>query len=688
MLKWILLGTGAVLMIVAGTSAPKATSHRPPIDIRPGVPVEPNLNMPRCAEEQRVETPDQLEQVLRSSFVGCVTIPKDHFLNMTGKTEIPIRRGVTLTGERGELGSRPSLFTNAKCRDPSVQPGSAERCDGYSLFVITENNISVSGLHLRGPANGSRSKQQPYVNGIAVTADPNMKLGQGIYIYENELDEWTGNAVGIGSTNKARTPEQYGAEWTPLTKDDAKLIRVEYNFIHHNARDDGGYGVGVGSGAFASITGNVFDFNRHAVASDGFAKSGYIARFNYVLHGGFEQDGSYNQHFDVHGTNDENGSNVSSGYGGTAGDYYEVSYNAIHGAQGYFCAIVCLKTRPALLLRGKPTSGMHFDGNVVIHDDLDAAVSLKMEQGDTGIGEHHEDFNFSAADNQFGTDHSSDLATGDFDGDGRTDVFVATGTAWFFSRGGREAWEFLHASDKLTHELGFADIDNDRVTDVLYRDGSGNLGFVKSGRVPLQPLTTTPEPMANLRFGDFDGDGLTDIFYTRSGQWWVWYGRLKDWQATQTSSFAVSDFLFGEFDAQKGTDIAAITGGKWQISSGAVGSWTELNSLLRSSFKGAVVADFDGGGRSDIAFDEGRAGWSYSPGGAGALRTLRDGDIEFPRYPELSRLLVGSFEDDRRATVISYYILSGEGVPAPDHFMIWRGGNQERFEKHSWHAMR
>src|SRR5262249_23063467 len=162
------------------------------------------------------------------------------------------------------------------------------------------------------------------------------------------------------------------------------------------------------------------------------------------------QDDYYNQHFDVHGTNDANGSNQSTGYGGTAGDYYEIAYNTIRGAQGYFCFIACLKTRPALMLRGKPTTGMHFDANVLGHGDPDPAVSLKMSKGDTGLRENEREFNFEAAGNKFGTDHSADLATGDFDGDGRTDVFVATGTAWFFSSGGQGAWELLHGSNKLT----------------------------------------------------------------------------------------------------------------------------------------------------------------------------------------------------------------------------------------------
>ena len=46
----------------------------------------------------------------------------------------------------------------------------------------------------------------------------------------------------------------------------------------------------------------------------------------------------------MHGTNDTNGNNISTGYGGTAGENYEVAFNAIRGAQPYYCFIFCLKT--------------------------------------------------------------------------------------------------------------------------------------------------------------------------------------------------------------------------------------------------------------------------------------------------------------------------------------------------------
>ena len=345
------------------------------------------------------------------------------------------------------------------------------------------------------------------------------------------------------------------------------------------------------------------------------------------------------------------------------------------------------------MLRGTPTVGAFFNDNIDVHADLDAAVALKASKLATGIGEDEQAFHFQASGNHFRVDNSSRLGAGDFDGDGRTDVIVTTGNAWFYSSAGSEPWQFLYASNQLVGDLGFADVDNDGTTDVLYKDGSGHIVFLKSGRVPPAFLTDALVAMKDIRFGDFDGDGKADMFYTSAGAWHIWYGATRQWRVTPgSSSFPVSAFLFGEFDDVKGTDIAAVTSGMWAISSGGTGPWTRLNAQLRSRFERAIAADLDGDGKSDILFDEtndiGDQMWFWSRDGRGPVELFRDG-THSPRYPRLKDLPVGHFAGPPGDEIITYYPSNfTQPNDLDDFFMIWHGGPNQGLARYSSHAMR
>ncbi len=450
----------------------------------------------------RVCSPADLAAVLNSPYSGRIVIPRDSYWDMTPYKDLPVRSGIQLIGERGNLGSRPTLFTT-------------DKVDGASMLDVTGNDIHINGIHFRGPKPVSdHANHTPYVHAISVTEDFDNQLGRRILIDDNEFNMFSGAGVNINGTHSDVTDvKNWDRSSVTPQPADAALVNVDHNYMHDNVMDGGGYGFVVGGGAYATAEGNLFDNNRHAVAASGRAYSGYVAKFNYVLHNGVKQGNYYNQHFDVHGVG-------SGGYGGMAGTYYDISFNTVRGDQGYYV----VKTRPVLMLRGRPTIGMFFHDNVFVHGDLDAAVALTTGGlSGIGIGEDEGAFNFHKSGNRSDTDYSTEIAHGDFDGDGQQDIFVANGTRGY-SKGGLMPWQQLHESTKRTRELAFADIDNDGKTDVLYRDGAGNLGYLSGGTVALVPLTTLPVPITDLRFGDFDGDGKTDMFYTRNNQWYVWYG--------------------------------------------------------------------------------------------------------------------------------------------------------------------
>ncbi len=236
--------------------------------------------------ELRVHSPDVLASTLRNpSFTGRIVIPSDAAWDMSSYVELPLHSGVTLVGERGPLGSRPLLYTPASAFN--AHP------DGFTLFQVTGNDVRIEGLHLQGPA-ASHDTKQPSANGIFILEDADHQLGRRVVITDNEIEKWPVSGVGLaGAHSEVALPGDYDPSWALLRPADAGLVRIEGNYIHHNCMDGLGYGVVLGGGAYVTIEGNVFDYNRHDVASDGHAHSGYVANFNYVLEGGFQDHGSY-----------------------------------------------------------------------------------------------------------------------------------------------------------------------------------------------------------------------------------------------------------------------------------------------------------------------------------------------------------------------------------------------------------
>ena len=73
--------------------------------------------------------------------------------------------------------------------------------------------------------------------------------------------------------------------------------------------------------------------------------------------------------------------------------------------------------------------------------------------------------------NQLCTDTASELAVGDFNGDGHADVFQSVGTLWVYSPSGSREWQVLNDSTVRLAKLGLGDFNGDGKTDVFTQDG-------------------------------------------------------------------------------------------------------------------------------------------------------------------------------------------------------------------------
>ena len=247
------------------------------------VPVDPACPATAAPPQGSVRacSPGHLADVLNSDFRGRIIIPRDAVWEMKGRTgeplrDLPVKSGVEIVGERGALGSRPTLLA----RDIST---------GYALLRVTGNDVHISGIRFVGPKPAStHDRTDPSIQAILVLEDFDQQLGRRVLIDENEFEQWSSAGVSVRGAHEVRLPSEWDPAWTKPVPADASLVRVERNYMHHNVMDAGGYGVVVGGGAYVTVEGNVFDYNRHAVAASGKAFSGYVARFNYVLQGGYQ----------------------------------------------------------------------------------------------------------------------------------------------------------------------------------------------------------------------------------------------------------------------------------------------------------------------------------------------------------------------------------------------------------------
>lgn len=600
----------------------------------------------------------ELQALLGSNYSGAIVVPAGSDWTLQGT--IRLRSGVRLLGVRGPLGARPVL---------------RQAQDTHPLFTTEgANDVRIEGLQLIGPRRTKdRFKSTNGDKAIHVQVTPG-STGRNIAIVDNEIDHWS-VAVGVDGDYQADTNRDYnalceGGRCPKLFPSDAGQVRVERNYVHENVAKGAGYGVVVGGGAYATIEGNVFEYNNHAIAASGRAFSGYVARYNYALRGvlTFGEDRTKPHNFDVHG---RGGAKDKKYAGGLAGYYFDVSQNTLLGSQDY--GFLGRLTRAAFALRGRPTLGARFTGNVLTHDDFDEAIKLRGGDDSSLDDDKPRTFGLQTANTKYDTDYSKEIAAGDFDGDGRDDVFVANGTGWFFSRGGIAPWEFLMPQRQRVRELHFADMDGDGRTDVI-TGGAGALAYHSAGRGPRIRISGTNVAAGDVRSGDFDADGRTDLFASSGGQWRIRSGRTGTWADAQTSRAPVDKLLFGHFDAKPGTDVLTIVRGDWGISSAARTAWTPVGPKRSDSLGGAVAHDFDGNGVTDIAFTKGGA-WRLSRDARRPLETIR-GDTESRLYDQA----IGRFDGGSRIKVIGF---------RSDKLFMWNGlGSGKSMPPRSLHNMR
>ncbi|WP_203915324.1 FG-GAP-like repeat-containing protein [Rhizocola hellebori] len=556
-----------------------------------------------------VHTKAELLAALAGAVAGdTVFVDPAASIDLTGQKRIVIPAGVTLASDRGQNGSAGALLYNDE-----LDLGQSET---WAQFSLRGAGIRVTGLRLRGPDREIRDNAYQYDNsrGLEVVD------ASDLLVDNNELYGWSHAAVYLGDTIEG---------W------------VRGNYIHHNRRTGLGYGVVLYNNTSAVIEDNTFTQNRHAIAGNGIRTARYDARFNVVT------DNALSHGFDMHGENEALGNGAP-----YAGDVIHIKQNSFRST-----------AQPAIVIRGRPFTGAWVSGNCFAHSGSSTAVRQTNFTGNLSIGantygtttgtchqtgrriawRYSSGGTASYAPLAHYTFDVSEVGFGDFDGDGRTDVFRATGARWYYSPSGSGAFIPLAASGLRLSSLRFRDFDGDGKTDV-FTTSAGQWQFSSAGLTGWQPLATSSAALDSLRFGDFDGDGKTDVFQTSGGRWYYSSGGATSWKPLALSGDAITSLAFGDFDGDGKTDVFTTSNNQWRYSSGGATSWQPLASASEA-LSALRFGDFNGDGRTDV-FSISGSQWRYSSGGASSWIPLATSGC-----PLAGLHVSGDFDGDGRSDI-------------------------------------
>jgi len=550
-----------------------------------------------------------------------------------------IPTGVTVRGDRRGTLPGPLLHGNYGC----LPLNGHDPCEYDDMFDIRGDDVRITGLRVQGPSmcvldpDGCHSTNLPYVIGIEVGSLVSPEPARDI-VDHNDVFDWTEAGVFIASGLDASDACPGQSSPPP------NHALVTRNFLHHNENNDG-YGIGIYKGGAATITGNTFLMNRHSISGgDGEPHDQYEAAFNLVLSDVPVYNGNREQDFDMHGTEQP-----GHWFGGFAGSIVMIHSNTFLGSG-----------RDNFQLRGQPCDGVggpmltpldSFDFNVTMND---SPVLIVGKDGSTrnrpplnGPAPSSTPYVAFQGNEHLANNPADRLGVGDFDRDGKEDVFLATGTAWYYAPSGTAEWRFLNAQPERFGQLLFGDFDGDGRTDVFTQHGRDWL-VSWGGASKWEKINESDARMSDFAVGNFDDDPRADIFYADGKAWYMSSAGIGPFKPLDVSSFRVNDLRFGDFNNDGKTDVFGITGGRWQVEYGAATSWQPLPVTLTKSVAGLVIADFDGDGRADVGWLDCSDGcrWRVSSGGRTPWAST-----SWPIGPIAA---VGHFEGTRRVNVLAW----------------------------------
>ena len=177
--------------------------------------------------------------------------------------------------------------------------------------------------------------------------------------------------------------------------------------------------------------------------------------------------------------------------------------------------------------------------------------------------------------------------------------------AWVVGSGGKvTGWKDVAAVNANMDVLGLGDFDGDRISDLLLRSGTGDIGFLSAGK-KWQYLKGVGEEWTIGAIGDFNGDGRDDLAlahdagfagcFLTNADGTVRWSNLDKLNGSEIAGA-------GDFNGDGVDDVLLKKGdfyGAWIVEEGNAKSWMSLGTL-KAGNSVEQIADFNGDGVDDL----------------------------------------------------------------------------------------
>lgn len=546
-----------------------------------------------------VRTRNGLIDALRYASAGDVIYVVDSAeIDLTGVRNLPVQGEVTLASGRGrDGGSGALLYTN--------------QLDTQPLFEVKGPRARFTGLRIRGPDReiGTDAYARPNSDGI--------RSDYSVEVENSELYGWSRGAIHVAGGN-AYIHDNYIHHNRRLGFGYGVVLRKSaYALIEHNLFDANRHAV-AGTGApgqgfearynviGSTANGHIFDMHGGQDQSD---RSDNVAGEQILIH--HNTFGSEAEAVVIRGVPEKGAwiygndfpHNVAVGPGGAIRQKYEPKGNVWYSGNcyaetGWYVSTAASGFWGSLAKFPDGLSELRlgdFDGDGIT--DVFRADGSRWYVSYGGVSGWSELIASRT--------HVDSLGFADFDGDGKTDVFSAVDGQWRVSYSGTSSWTELNSERGDDIERGgdidflrFGDFDGDGRADIFHADGEQWL-VSYGGTSEWSRLAGPNARVDELAFADFDGDGRTDVFHANGEQWLVSYGGTSAWSQLTASSAVLSDLEFGDINGDKRADVIYPTGSEWLVSYGGTSAWETLatSNIVSSNL---AVGDFNGDGRADL----------------------------------------------------------------------------------------